>query len=1452
MRIQKLDKGISNVVATILLVAVVVALVALLTFLFFNIGGEKSYKSSTGSVELTATNSGIQATVLESGNAKEYIIDGPNAELPMGADTGDTIQANDGTGEYAVIAVMPDGTKQVVQTTQIEEIDSEGYFVVTQYTDDKEAYAEIINTYEGVDEYEIIVNAEDNEDTSTVSTTVNSESNTGLLSYFSDSKQPQPELLKFDIAPGQKLNVGRKNPIFSVAEIAKQPNKSQFSPEQDVAVHKMTNLCKGDEIHLVNSESNTDEKEVLATGEEIQFDSEGCDELRKVAEYEGGKIVGVKLINLWHRSVDYSVFAWNGDVPPPTQPVEKGTVTAKVTVVDTNDDPIENANVQLANRTGSTDGSGEVLFNNLPKEDVTMFATAEKSGFYSNSTPIEITDDITTATSPDFVETVTLKPRDQQTPTQEKSGTVPSEGTTSIDFSSPKSSSTVTGGSGGGSRGGGSGGGSGGSWGGGGSYTPSGGGIYDGSSTESTQTLSSATPTEEDEIYVDIKQPDRQFNTIPIDDRIIPTGSEGKFEVRTSVLATESPDSGSTIEDEVVVTAVSESGANISLSGDNQRKTVELEPNTVSTVSQEFYFPSGQGLADENYTIFVSLDSSSNIKTAGTLEVFDGSKLGTTIDGAEVSPQNPTLDSDTDSVEVDITVDSSNITWNGASEVTLDIFENGQLINRKTIQQSSFSEYTYTRTHENTGYYDYHVGIMESQDVSLADSVLVQGSTPSNIDFDVNLTTSSGNCGAETSVGDQFDCEILVGQDIDLKGEVNVSGTDANELENAEIVWTWGEVPDKQERVYTENTSDNPIEWSKDLSSAYSANNYDDSITGFSSDGLSLKKTDLQYDTSEAYILELRVLGEDSNGNEIGLQDDITLNVAKDPTVTTTKIVDTSVVSGYTNRGTIELESGRESYEETVDLGFYKEKSGGSKKLIRSEDDISVVRSGDTENVTTSFTLSDYQQSDEEDTATVYVGLFEDGVSKTDYYNSIDATSIYFDSVPTPVCTLGNTEDQSSSINSLSGTVKIDSSTIGGAKIKALNKNGRTISTTTTDNSGSYSFNTGSSIYHILVNVNGSTNYNSNPLFASTIKDVNSNTLNIGFDGTNVFEYSVDNSKKSVIYSRSDCGSKLVTNLVQLQSIDNGKSANYTLSNNIDASPTQNWNKGFDPITIKGVLNGNNYTIDGLHIKNNTKNNYPANDSLNLKGTAPILGNQGTIKNIIMKNFDIFVNLDDQYGIGGIVTANEGVMKNTHSISGRIESKSVDDDTDTVGQKGSLVAYNLGTINYSSSKNIVIDSDSDGTTGGLASQNIEGAKISKSYSINSDIKGRPYLVGTIVGLNSGTLNNTYSNNDLYLDDGYYYSAGISSSFSSGVIKNSYTYGRVVGGGDNGVLFEQNNGETFKNTYYNKDTYSPDEPDVTGLTTSEMQGESAKENMNFDFDNTWDTVSGDYPKLSWQK
>jgi hypothetical protein len=41
--------------------------------------------------------------------------------------------------------------------------------------------------------------------------------------------------------------------------------------------------------------------------------------------------------------------------------------------------------------------------------------------------------------------------------------------------------------------------------------------------------------------------------------------------------------------------------------------------------------------------------------------------------------------------------------------------------------------------------------------------------------------------------------------------------------------------------------------------------------------------------------------------------------------------------------------------------------------------------------------------------------------------------------------------------------------------------------------------------------------------------------------------------------------------------------------------------------------------------------------------------------------------------------------------------------------------------------------------------------------------------------------------------------------------------------------------------------------TASLNTSEMQGNSAEENMDgFDFQDTWRVVMGDYPALQWEE
>ena len=84
-------------------------------------------------------------------------------------------------------------------------------------------------------------------------------------------------------------------------------------------------------------------------------------------------------------------------------------------------------------------------------------------------------------------------------------------------------------------------------------------------------------------------------------------------------------------------------------------------------------------------------------------------------------------------------------------------------------------------------------------------------------------------------------------------------------------------------------------------------------------------------------------------------------------------------------------------------------------------------------------------------------------------------------------------------------------------------------------------------------------------------------------------------------------------------------------------------------------------------------------------------------------------------------------------------------------------------------------------------------------------------------------------------------------------------GDISGSNDVGGLTGVNGG-TLSSTVWDTEASSQssgvgcgDAAGTTGLTTSEMQGNSAEENMgSFDFQNTWRVVIGDYPALQWEE
>jgi len=117
-----------------------------------------------------------------------------------------------------------------------------------------------------------------------------------------------------------------------------------------------------------------------------------------------------------------------------------------------------------------------------------------------------------------------------------------------------------------------------------------------------------------------------------------------------------------------------------------------------------------------------------------------------------------------------------------------------------------------------------------------------------------------------------------------------------------------------------------------------------------------------------------------------------------------------------------------------------------------------------------------------------------------------------------------------------------------------------------------------------------------------------------------------------------------ITNVDQLQEMNQSLGAHYALANDIDASATSGWNggKGFEPIArdtrssdyfqgteFTGSLDGQDYTVTGLYI------NRPSEDYVGLFGWVDT---GGSVSNISLTG----INVEGRRHVGGLVGDNVG------------------------------------------------------------------------------------------------------------------------------------------------------------------------------------------------------------------
>ncbi|WP_274322746.1 M26 family metallopeptidase [Halosimplex aquaticum] len=304
----------------------------------------------------------------------------------------------------------------------------------------------------------------------------------------------------------------------------------------------------------------------------------------------------------------------------------------------------------------------------------------------------------------------------------------------------------------------------------------------------------------------------------------------------------------------------------------------------------------------------------------------------------------------------------------------------------------------------------------------------------------------------------------------------------------------------------------------------------------------------------------------------------------------------------------------------------------------------------------------------------------------------------------------------------------------------------------------------------------------------------------------------------------------VITTPEELQAIDEDLTAHYVLGNDIDASVTETWNagNGFDPIggqngAFRGSLDGNGHTVSGLTI---------VRPGLGKVGLFSV--SRGTIQNISLR--DVLIN--GNQNIGALAGVNLGSVTGS-SATGRIQG--------TAGNVGGLVGVNAGQIVASYAETTVSGQE---TVGGLAG--VSRGPIRGSYA-SGDVTAQT-VAGGLVGVNNNALTASYATATVDVEE---VGGGLVGS-NGGTIRTSYAASEVDGNASVGGLVGRNGNSIVSQSYWDEDTAgvkhaAGDRADIgTALSTGEMSGDSAADNLDgFDTANIWMT-SDDYPVHQWER
>lgn len=352
----------------------------------------------------------------------------------------------------------------------------------------------------------------------------------------------------------------------------------------------------------------------------------------------------------------------------------------------------------------------------------------------------------------------------------------------------------------------------------------------------------------------------------------------------------------------------------------------------------------------------------------------------------------------------------------------------------------------------------------------------------------------------------------------------------------------------------------------------------------------------------------------------------------------------------------------------------------------------------------------------------------------------------------------------------------------------------------------------------------------------------------------------------------TDVDPYIISDVTDLQAMENDLTAYYELGGNIDASATSGWNSGagFLPIgdggDFTGHLDGKGYTISDLTINRSTYTNAGLFKKINssgayaikdltvggtVTGRSSIGGLFGRIAGGIIDNCHCSINISTENHSSGCFCgydASATIIKNC-SATGTVTNRTGPGG----GSLGGFIGAAYGTIqDCFATGTVTCYAGTEDNCGGFIGSLNNGGVIKRCYSTGDVVNG-DNDIGGFAGDNWGTIENCYATGDVAGDDdvgGFIGDNGYSTNI--GVVTNCYSTGTPTGNTDVGGFIGKDTLSTVTGCFWDTETSGTSTSDGgIGKTTLEMKHRPTFTEAGWDFTAIWSITPGvnnGYPAL----